>query len=102
MWVLSFGHLAGDELLQIYQVQYSKVISDTVNSTDDFESLNDVGFEPKILIGVSTYPQSTISLDALGYPANADPASDTQKILTGSSFNRFFFRGIHPKINKDY
>ncbi len=88
-------------ILQVYQVQRSKISGEYFASTySDWESLNDSWFEPKILIGTDAFPLGTVSIDALPYPNNADPANDTQKILTGSVFGRFHFRGIHPKIIK--
>jgi hypothetical protein len=90
----------GYEKLQMYQVQRSKISGDTLDTNTDWESLNDEGFEPKLLVGTTQSPYSTIAITALGYPADLNPASDTEKILTGAFFRRFYFRGIHPKIEK--
>ena len=88
--------------MQVYHVQRTKISGQYLASNTVFETLNDDGFEPLILISASTiYPARTITVEALDYPANDNPAEDTQKVLTGSSFQRYHFRGIHPKIDRD-
>ena len=100
LYVSSPAWTEGDEYLQIYNVQRSKISGQYLALTTDFESLNDPGFTPKIFVGETGFPASIMSVEALSYPNNANPASDVQKILTGAAFNRFFFRGIDPKIRK--
>ena len=95
------GWITGDELLQVYHVQRSKISGEYLPADTTFENLNDVGFKPKILISEGVHPYEVAVIEALGYPNDAHPADDIQKILTGSLFHRFFFRGIHPKIDKD-
>lgn len=92
----------GNEILQVYHVQRTKVSDQYLASNTVFESLNDSWFSPLMLInGGTTFPARTITVKLLDYPANDNPADDTEKVLTGSSFTRFYFRGIHPKILKE-
>ena len=98
----TYPWVEGGEVLQVYHVQRTKISGETHASNTVWETLNDAWFEPLILIsGTTSYPARTITVEALDYPANDNPAEDIQKVLTGSSFQRFHFRGIHPKIRKE-
>jgi hypothetical protein len=101
-YTMSYPWIEGEEILQVYHVQRSKISGFAWESNTVWETLNDAWFDPLILISAtSTFPARTITVEALDYPANDNPAEDIQKVLTGSSFQRYHFRGIHPKIRKE-
>ena len=90
-----------DMVLQIYNVQYSKISGEYLPADTTFENLNDVEFEPKILVGTNSGMFETVAIVALDAPPIADPAVDTVTAYTSFINQRFYFRGIHPKIDKD-
>lgn len=95
---------AFDVEMTVYNIMWTAIEGNYYALGFDYETENPSYFQPKIVIGqpdISAANTFIITVDALGYPNVENPAEDTQKILTGSSFARYFFRGIHPKINKD-
>ena len=102
MYASAYPWVEGEEVLQVYHVQHSKISGLVHDNATVWETLNDAWFSPKILISASTtYPANTITVDAIGAPAQGNPATEEEKVLTGASFVRYHFRGIHPKINRE-
>jgi hypothetical protein len=103
MYTGTYPWIEGEEEMQVYHVQHSKISGQYHANSTVWETLNDSWFSPKILINTTNdfYPDNTITVNALPAPASGDPAEDTQKVLTGSAFERYLFRGIHPKIDRD-
>lgn len=91
---------ADDLVLQIYQVQHSKIAGEYLPADTTFENLNDAWFSPLLLVGVNGTPYETVAIELLNTPPIADPALDIAKSYVGSTVTRRMFRGIHPKIIK--
>lgn len=89
--------------LQLYNVQRSKIEGHSFTTPQDFESLNDPDFVPKILIIGSAYGfggDLVYSMETLEFPNPLDPVYDTARIFEDLSIRRTLFRGIDPKANK--
>lgn len=90
--------------LGIYNVQWSKVVADTLAINTDFEALNDAAFSPRLIISGAGAPNDTypgVIYDLLDAPPSGEYAEDIVLAYSGFSYTRFFFRGIHPKIDRD-
>lgn len=90
--------------LSIYNVQWSKVVADTLAINTDFEALNDPGFIPRLVISGAGAPFGDypgITYDLLDAPPSGEYDEDVQLAYSGFSYLRYYFRGIDPKIRKD-
>ena len=97
-----YGWTSGHMTMQLYHVQRSKISGQYLPADTTFENLNDWWFEPRIIIGADShaYPDRTVSIVALPYPNNADPATEDETFYINAKVGRYFFRGIHPKAEK--
>jgi len=89
--------------LGVYNVQWSKISGDTLAINTDFESLNDVGWAPKLIMTGQRIPNAQydgISYDLLAAPPSGEYAEDIVLAYSAFSYLRYYFRGIHPKIRK--
>lgn len=99
----TYGWIGCPTRLQLYNVQRSKIEGQSFTTPQDFESLNDPNFTPKILIIGSAYGAGgdlVYSMETLEFPNPLDPVYDTARIFEDLSIRRTLFRGIDPKANK--
>ena len=88
-------------VLQIYNVQISKISGEYLPADTTFENLNDSWFVPRLLVGVNSSPYETVAIDLLPIPRIGDPAEDIVTAYSSFTTSRIYFRGIHPKILKE-
>jgi hypothetical protein len=94
---------AGTPSLGVYNVQWSTIVSDTLSVNTNFEDSSDVGFTPRLIIsGLAIGGNfSGVSYDLLAAPPSGEYAEDVALAYSAFSYNRYYFRGIHPKIRKN-
>ena len=93
-----------DPTLSIYNVQWSQIVADTLAVNTDFESYNEPGFTPRLVMSAHGTPQGQVpgvTYDLLSSPPSGEYAQDIALAYSALSYLRYFFRGIHPKIDKD-
>lgn len=95
------GQWSGNDLvLQLYNIQWSKLSGQDIESGINYETLNDPSFNPIIVITDPSYFNILIGVVALDTPVDLRFPSTIETLYTGAVARRFFFRGIHPKAEK--
>lgn len=90
----------GEEIIQIYNVQWDTLSGHYYNINTDFESLNNIEFSPLLIIGSGVFPYQAVVVELLNAPPIPNAAVDVKKIFANLTASRSFFRGIHPKAEK--
>lgn len=89
-------------MMQIYNVQRTKINGQYFPVNYDFESLNDSDFNPMFLIGGPRVGGGfyVVTSQMLEEPVSQYYIYDIERIFTSLSYTRNYFRGIHPKAEK--
>lgn len=89
--------------LTVYNVQRSKIQNDTLLASTNFESLNDILFEPLLFISGQAQDgrgQQVFAIPLLDKPLDTSPSYDIVQIFEALTLHRSYFRGIDPKARK--
>ena len=95
-----YGWNPAEVIMQIYNVQWSKLSGEYIPNDTTFENLNDAWFSPRIIIGVPSILYRVWTVTALPFPIDQNFDQDDELLYIDVRFERHFFRGIHPKAEK--